>query len=468
MKIIRLLSVIMLIGMTGLNANAQKYTYKTSRNFEVQMLGVGTDGTKTFKIYATEKKVDRAIALAKKAAVEMVLFRGLPSAGTISPTPALCDSKTEEQFAAYFEEFFTPGGKYLRYINLTNEGEIPESDILKVKKGYKVGLSVQIMYDNLRRDLEADGILKPISKGHAKKPIIMVVPSDIYCARKGYTTTYKDESGASKSVSDFRKAVSMDENMRLVISELSTIMAQRGFPLKDLEQTLKKMQDEEAEMSLITSGSGAAIAESPVDILKRTAKADIILDIDFDIKKRGPNQYISFNLRGVDAYTNKIITAASGEGAPSSSAGAGLLIEEAVLNYMDSFNAALEDHFDDILENGREVNITVRMFDSAPFNFEEEFEFEGETVLLIDVIDYWMDENVINHSFNRTSSSENRITYEQVRIPLTKKVLGKERAIDTRSFATDLGRFLSKEPFNLPYKIYDKGLGEVWLILGDK
>ena len=29
----------------------------------------------------------------------------------------------------------------------------------------------------------------------ARKPIIMVIPSDIYCTRAGYVTTYQDESG---------------------------------------------------------------------------------------------------------------------------------------------------------------------------------------------------------------------------------------------------------------------------------
>ena len=48
----------------------EKYKYKEARNYEVVMLGVGSDGTKVFKIYATDKNVERAIALAKMAAEE--------------------------------------------------------------------------------------------------------------------------------------------------------------------------------------------------------------------------------------------------------------------------------------------------------------------------------------------------------------------------------------------------------------
>ena len=301
----------------------------------------------------------------------------------------------------------------------------------------------------------------------AKKPIIMVIPSDAYCTRAGYVSTYQDGNGNTQTTADYNKAFISDENLRLAISELSSIMAQRGFPLKDLEQTIKSMETQQAEAALFSGSGGGMIYESPLDKIKRTAKADIILDLDFDIKTRGPQKYISFNLRGVDAYTNKVITAASGDGSPSTAATVGVLLEEAVLNYMDPFNAALQAHFDDMFTNGREVTVSIRMTENCPLTMNDEVEFLGEVVLLSDVLDYWMDENTVNHRFSRASGGDYYVDYEQVRIPLYKTVLGKERAIDTRSFAMDLARFLNKEPFNLPYKLNERGLGSVWIVLGD-
>lgn len=310
-------------------------------------------------------------------------------------------------------------------------------------------------------------ILSIPSFAQAKKPILMVIPSDAYCMRHDYVTNYTDESGNTRSVSDFHSAFMKDENLRLVISELSTIMAQRGFPLKDLEQTLKSMGNQNAEASLFTGQGGGSIAESPLDKLKRTAKADIILDIDYSIKSRGPQKYVSFNLRGIDAYTNKVITAVSGDGKPSTAATTGLLLEEAVLNHMDSFNTALQEHFNDMFTNGREVSISIMMTENCPVNLYDDFDFMGEVVALSDIIDFWMDENTVQGRFSRSNGGDYFIDYEQVRIPLYKTVLGKERAIDTRSFAMDLARFLNKEPFNLSFKINERGLGNVWIVLGD-
>src|ERR1035437_5483288 len=114
-----------------------------------------------------------------------------------------------------------------------------------------------------------------------------------------------DNQGMSQTLPDYKKALQTDPDLRLVITKMGQIMADRGFPLKDLEQEMKNIEQEGAEMAMLTSKSGAGIVESPIDRLKRTAKADIILDLDFTIKKSGPQMYISFNLKGLDAYSAK-------------------------------------------------------------------------------------------------------------------------------------------------------------------
>lgn len=307
--------------------------------------------------------------------------------------------------------------------------------------------------------------------GQAKKPILMVVPSDSYCDRNAFVQEFTDEAGNTRSISDYNKAFKSaeSEELRLVISELSKIMADRGFPLKDLEQTMKSIAQSNVELSMLqSSSSGSAIRESPIDVLKRTAQADIIMDIDFSVKIRGPQRFITYNLRAVDAYTNKVITAVAGDGKPSSSASVGLLLEEAVLNYMDDYTSALQNHFDDIFTNGREVVVVLRVWDNADVDFETDFEYMGETGMLGDIMDVWMDDNTVNSRFSRVSATENTIRYEQVRIPLFKMSFGRERAIDARGFINGLSTMLKAEPFNIQSKIYERGLGEVWLILGEK
>lgn len=130
-------------------------------NFEVQTLKVGSDGTKFIKVWGYGKKVDDAIVQAKKNAVYACLFKGLPSAPEANATPAICRSTgTYDQHREYFDAFFETGGPYINYINITTDGVPSGQDRLKIKGGYKVGLYVQVMYDNLKDRMEEDGITR--------------------------------------------------------------------------------------------------------------------------------------------------------------------------------------------------------------------------------------------------------------------------------------------------------------------
>lgn len=300
--------------------------------------------------------------------------------------------------------------------------------------------------------------------GQAKKPTIMVVPSDQYCIDKGYKMEFEN-MGATQTLPDYKAAMQNDPDLRLVITKMGNIMADRGFPLKDLEMEMKNLEKEAAEMSMLTSSSsGSDMAESPIDMLKRTAKADIIMDLSFEIKRNGPEKYITFNLRGLDAYTSKQIAGAAGQGMPSMSAGADLLLEEAVLSHMDGFNNLLQGHFEDMFAKGREVKVMVRVWN----NWGETLETEFDDKELTEIIDDWFFDNTVEGRFSVSDATENFMRLEQVRIPMMRvDDRGRERAVDTRSFVNDLRKYL-KSTYEIDSKVYLRGLGEAWLILGEK
>lgn len=299
--------------------------------------------------------------------------------------------------------------------------------------------------------------------GQAKKPTIMVVPSDRYCITKGYVIKYDNQE-----LPDYKKALQNDAELRMAISKMSGIMADREFPLKDLEQELRNIANESAESAMITGSGGSSIAESPVDVLKRTAKADIIMDLDFSVVKQGPKNSIMYTLNGLDAYTSKNVASSTGVGSPSTSASVELLIEEAVLSHMDEFCGRLMAHFDDMFNNGREVKIMVKVFDGSDVNLSDEFDYNGETDELSIFIEDWMSDNTVSGRFSLSDATENFQRFEQVRIPMFYERNGRQRAMDTRTFVNNLKKFLSEAPFNLESKVYMRGLGEAWLIIGEK
>ncbi len=302
--------------------------------------------------------------------------------------------------------------------------------------------------------------------GQAKKPTIMVVPSDRYCISKNYKLEF-DNQGTKVTLPDYKAALQNDADLRLVISKMSGIMADRGFPLKDLEQELKNLAQEAAESSMLTSSSGSDIQESPIDALKRTAKADIIMDLDFQIKREGPKKYITFVLNGLDAYSGKNVASASGAGQPSSAATPELLLEEAVLSYMDEFNGRLMAHFEDMFAKGREVKILVKVFSSSEYNLQSEVDLKGTADELGIFIEDWMADNTVEGRFNLSDATENMMRFEQVRIPMEIKRGERMRALDTRTYVNNLSKYI-RENFMIDCKVYMRGLGEAWLIVGEK
>ena len=287
------------------------------------------------------------------------------------------------------------------------------------------------------------------------------MPSDVWCNEKGYMTTF-DNQGVQEQIPDYKKAVKTDKELTNVISKLGALMADRGFPLKDLSATITGIEQREAEERLVTSKSGSTIAESLLDKIRRVAKADIILSVDWTVNQSGPKRSITYNLQALDAYTNKQIAAVQGTGAPSMAAETVLLLEEAIVLNMDNFANRLQTYFDDLFANGREVTVRVRVFDNGS-GIDMESEFDGSE--LSEIIDDWMYENTVSHRYSKADGSENFIDFSQVRIPLYRE---NGRAMDTEYFVRSLSKYLKQPPYNLVSKVLTRGLGEAVLIIGEK
>ncbi|APY12775.1 hypothetical protein BWZ22_05830 [Seonamhaeicola sp. S2-3] len=304
-------------------------------------------------------------------------------------------------------------------------------------------------------------LISVIAFSQAKKPTIMVVPSDAWCIKNGYVMNF-DDQGTLVQIPDYQKAFQQDSDVLLVISQINGMMADRGFPLKNMESVIKTLKSNSAEDNLRSSSdSGSGVAESPIDALKKVAKADIIMQLTWTVNQTGPKKSITFNLQGIDAYTDKQIATAAGTGAPSFSAELPVLLSEAVLAHMDKFTERLQAHFDDMFENGREIIVRIQKWNDWDGDLDTEY---GGEVLGFAIED-WLADNAVKGRFSTTDMTENMALFEQVRIPLENE---QGRALDARRFVYELSKYLKSAPYNIPNKLVMKGLGRATIILGGK
>jgi hypothetical protein len=293
----------------------------------------------------------------------------------------------------------------------------------------------------------------------ARKPTLMVVPSDLWCNKNGYMVEFNDQGSAVK-VPDYRQALQNSTDLFMMIAKINELMAERGFPLKNLESSIKSLQNQAAEDALLTSKSGAELNESPIDRLKQVAKADIWMQLTWAVNTTGPRKSVTFSLQGLDAYTDKQIAGASGTGNPSISADLPVLLEEAVLAHLDNFNASLQAHFEDMFTNGREVILRIKTWNS----WDQDLESEFDGTELRNIIEDWVHDNTVENRFSTTDATENMMLFEQVKIPLYD---ANGRATDTRRWAMGLQNML-KDRYDIASKLMMKGLGQAQLVLGEK
>lgn len=305
-------------------------------------------------------------------------------------------------------------------------------------------------------------ILPALASAQAKKPTVMVIPAETWCMENGYTDTYELQ-GKTVRVPDYERSVQESMELMAVTTKIGSLMSDRGFPLKDLAATIKSINQNSVEDEMtLSSTSGASLAETPLDRLLNRAKADIVVEVAWKVNHLGPKNSVTYILRGIDAYTNKQIAGAEGTGPQSFTSETAVLLEEAVLQHMDAFAAQLQDHFADLLANGREIAFNVRVFDNGSgLSMEDAYGAEE----LTDVIDNWVAENTVNHRYSLSDAAETRLSFEQVRIPLYRP---NGRPMDTRQWVSQLRRYLASQPYGITSKVVTKGLGRADLILGEK
>ncbi len=300
------------------------------------------------------------------------------------------------------------------------------------------------------------------SFGQARKPRLMVVPSDNWCYQHGYLTEY-DNQGVTEHIPDYRAAMIKDPDLLPVISAINGLMADRGFPLENLESAMRNINRQSTELAAVTARDGRSVQSNELMELRRQAKADIILQLSWTVNQVGPRRSVTYTLQGLDAYTNNEVASAGGTGEPSFTVESAVLLREAVNAHMDEFCHRLQNHFDDLFANGRAVAIHINVFEND-LDLDLETEFDGKE--LREVIEDWIYEHTVSNRYNLVDDNELYMLFDDVRIPVYDE---RGRAIAANNFARDLVRYLRNAPYNIPnIKLMNQGLGQVTLLIGNK
>jgi len=130
--------------------------------YEIECAGNAIQGTYLVKVWTYSKKASVAENQCRKNAVHGVIFKGYGGGqGCVSQRPMASNPGAETQHKEYFDSFFSNGGEFQKYASIV-EGT---TETVKVGREYKVGVVVSVRKDDLRKALEAAGIIRGLNSG---------------------------------------------------------------------------------------------------------------------------------------------------------------------------------------------------------------------------------------------------------------------------------------------------------------
>lgn len=302
-----------------------------------------------------------------------------------------------------------------------------------------------------------------MAMAQAKKPKLMIIPSRTWFTQNDYMTTYTDMSGNEQKTPDFQTAFDNNADISMIIGAMQDFMTNEGYKVEDLKGSLAKIQNRSARDNMTTAGGG--LQQSPIDMLNKTAKADINVELFYTIKKDGPYKYIEFNVSAVDAYSSTPVSTGNiGRGTSASSTDLVNQLEEAVLSFKDKFISDMDRYYERLFENGRQIVVRCTLAENASANYEDEFDDEE----LGQLIENWISDNTLKSNYSLSDKTENEVFFDDVRIPMTYvDKNGNTKGTDANWFGGMLRKYIESVTGE-KCKLDVIGLGEINVILGGK
>ncbi len=253
----------------------------------------------------------------------------------------------------------------------------------------------------------------PINLIEQAKPTLFVMPSDQLLRRFGMI---KEEQAHGRTilVRDFGGYLLRDDDSRYIISAIQNQFINVGFPLNDLEQTIRSIQDQELLDAL------EDIQQDAKTMLLTSARPDIILELDYsmiaDRTSRNLNRSLTLTLRAIDAFSNQVIATIQQTGFGKDSRGnnsAPGLAEAMIKEYISDFTQQINSYFADIIRNGRNATFRVTVDRGINLNMYDEC-LRGDSYSDW-IIDY-MKANTVRGAYRLDRNTNTEIFFTNVRI----------------------------------------------------
>ncbi|MBQ6647472.1 MAG: hypothetical protein IJM66_01305, partial [Muribaculaceae bacterium] len=268
-------------------------------------------------------------------------------------------------------------------------------------------------------------------------------------------------NGRTYYLRDYAAYLKNDYHAKRIFSAIQDEFNKQGYPLNDLEQTLKQLDTQEA------TDMADGLGDDAKTKLLTVAQPDIILELDYytnagkisltghNYTNKG-NRDVSYTLNALDAYTNKVVATINATGLKGESTTQ--LIQNDILEKMPKFQQDIMNYFSDILKRGRDITVRVTVENGCDISLSDE-SVEGDSYADY-IIDY-IKTHTVKGAYKMQRNTDKELYFVNCRIKLLNEDGTQYGVYD---WTRDLAKKLRKD---LGLKVSNKaqGLGEVLLTI---
>lgn len=228
-------------------------------------------------------------------------------------------------------------------------------------------------------------------------PQIMILPSDRVL--KEFNSLKETPNGIERN---YQSYLINGSSNKAFTSAIQNEFNQMGYPLNDLEQTLKQLSNRSA------TDEADQLAKDAKTLLLNTAKPDIIVEFDYKttLDHKTFKKSLDYTLTFMDAYTNKVIST-------KTSSIQGDDFAQSIKGQMSSISNELQRYFSEVLTKGREISVRITVENSSNINLQDE-SIEGD--IYANWIDDYMDTNTVKGTYRLNTNTKYELSYTNVRI----------------------------------------------------
>lgn len=276
-----------------------------------------------------------------------------------------------------------------------------------------------------------------VDVSQTQKPTMLVIPSDQLLQR--FDKIKQQEAlGKTIQVRDYSGYLMTDQDSKFIISSIQSKFIDFGYPLNDLEQMLKSINDQE----MLDAVDG--IQKDAKTILLTSAKPDIILELDYSLQtdrsSRDYKKTLTYTIRAIDAFSNKVVATIQqtnfSDGQKSSTPAS--LMQAAIDKDSKTFTKQINNHFNTIIEAGRDITLRVTIENGVNLTMSDEC-LDGDAYS--DFIIDWIKVNTLQGAYNMQRNTETEMYFTNVRIKTLNENGTQYSAYD---FARELSKALNK------------------------